>query len=197
MSILNAAYWERRYQDGRTGWDIHGVSPAFLAWAQTIQDRQASILLPGCGHAHEARYLLEQGFQHVHVLDFAPLPLQRLRQSFPHEIKEQRLTLHELDFFRLTGQFDWIFEQTFFCALPISLRSEYARHMHSLLSPTGYLVGLLFNRSFPGPEPPFGGSIDEYRSLFEPYFHLHHLAPTPLSIPPRRGSEVWIQFSKK
>ena len=197
MPNFDAAYWETRYRDGRIGWDIQGVSPAFLAWMEALPNLGDSILLPGCGNAHEARILLANGFRNVHVLDFASLPLQQLSQLLPQEIQDQRLTLHEKDFFQMSGQFDWIFEQTFFCALPPTRRSDYARQMHSLLSPSGQLVGLLFNRTFSGSEPPFGGSIEEYQTLFEPYFHLHHLYPTSLSIPPRLHSEVWIQFSKK
>ena len=32
MSETQAIDWESRYRDGATGWERHGLNPAFLAW---------------------------------------------------------------------------------------------------------------------------------------------------------------------
>jgi hypothetical protein len=57
------------------------------------------------------------------------------------------------------------------------------------------LVGLLFNRTFEAG-PPFGGNINEYKTLFSPYFHLQHMATAPNSVAPRALSELWIELKK-
>jgi len=64
------------------------------------------------------------------------------------------------DFFNHKGEYDLIIEQTFFCALPPTMRQKYVWKMHELLAKDGILAGLLFNRKFE-VSPPFGGSQEE------------------------------------
>lgn len=67
-------------------------------------------------------------------------------------------------------------EQTFFCAIDPSRREEYAKQMARLLKPTGELFGVLFDRDFE-QSPPFGGSAQEYRETFAPYFRQVLIEP--------------------
>ena len=190
-----AAYWEARYANGQTGWDLGSPSPAFMVCFSAIANKEISVLIPGCGNAHEAAWLMESGFSSVTVLDFAPRAIQSLRERF-HAVEGKQLTIAQADFFEWEGQYDLIFEQTFFCALHPDKRQAYVRQMHSLLRSNGRLVGLLFNRSF-DESPPYGGTIDEYKALFEPYFNKLHLQPTLLSAQPRQGTELWMEWQKK
>ncbi|WP_435931683.1 hypothetical protein ACSF86_10530 [Moraxella bovoculi] len=57
------------------------------------------------------------------------------------------------------------------CAIDPSRRDEYARQVHRLLRDKGRLAGVLFDCEFQS-SPPFGGSMAEYRALFEPYFGI-------------------------
>lgn len=68
--------------------------------------------------------------------------------------------------------------------------------MHELLSPGGKLAGVLFNRRFE-ESPPFGGSIEEYETLFKPQFEIKVLAPCYNSIERRAGTEVFINLKTK
>ena len=52
------------------------------------------------------------------------------------------------DFFAHKGKYDLIIEQTFFCALPPTMRQKFVWKMHQLLADEGKLAGLLFNRAF-------------------------------------------------
>ena len=100
------------------------------------------------------------------------------------------------DFFQHKGSYDYIVEQTFFCAIDPDLREAYAQQTHDLLRTNGKIIAILFNRSFEGG-PPFGGSEEEYVQLFTPNFNILFLEANQQSIPQRMGSELFGVFEKK
>jgi SAM-dependent methyltransferase len=195
---LDAAYWQDRYLSRRDGWDTHGITPPLQAYFDQLDvSGQPRILIPGAGRAYEAEYLHRAGFQHVHVADLAPEPLQALAQRVP-DFPARHLLL--ADFFALpaTPPYDLIVEQTFFCAINPELRPAYAQQCAALLRPGGTLAGLLFDTDFgPSPEPPFGGSREEYREYFAPYFEFRHFDTATNSLKPRQGRELFICLKKK
>jgi len=191
---LDKAFWTTRYQEGNTGWDIGYPSPPIKSFIDKLADKQIAILIPGAGNAYEAEYLHQQGFKHVFVLDIVEIPLQQFKQRVPQFPSSHLLCQ---DFFEHQGQYDLIIEQTFFCALDPSLRQRYAQHMHALLKPDGQLVGLLFDAPMNQDQPPFGGTMLEYRKIFEPYFHFIKFESCHNSIPPRLGKEMWMELKPK
>jgi SAM-dependent methyltransferase len=188
--MLSQHFWNDRWTNEQTGWDLGTVSPPIKAYVDQVTDKHIAILIPGCGNAYEAAYLLEQGFTNITLIDIAELPVRQLCERFLPEYDPRIRILHG-DFFEHTGSYDLIIEQTFFCALDPSLRDAYVRKMSELLKPGGKLVGVLFNRDFEGG-PPFGGHIDEYRQRFAPYFQICILEPCYNSIAPRLGSEAFV-----
>lgn len=94
------------------------------------------------------------------------------------------------------GQYDLILEQTFFCALDPLLRTQYVQKVNALLKPNGKLVGVLFNRNFETNGPPFGGTEEEYKTLFSKDFHLHTLTLCYKSFTKRAGTELFINCRK-
>ncbi|HAI84971.1 MAG TPA: SAM-dependent methyltransferase [Chitinophagaceae bacterium] len=186
---LDAAYWNQRYQQQQTGWDIGSCSTPLATYFDQLTDKHLRILIPGCGNAYEAAYLLDKGFTNITVVDIAPLVTATIQQQL--SVYGSAVRVLTADFFDMQEQFDLIVEQTFFCALHPDLRSRYVVKMHELLHAQGKLVGVLFNRSFEGG-PPFGGSIEEYTTLFTARFQLQTLAPCYNSIAPRSGSEVFL-----
>jgi SAM-dependent methyltransferase len=194
---LDAAYWQQRYATGQTGWDTGAVTPPLREYfVQLGPPDGRRILIPGAGRAYEAEYLHTVGYTNVFVADVAEEPLHDLQQRVP-TFPVGHLLLQ--DFFELlpTPPYDMIVEQTFFCALDPSLRPTYARQCAQLLRPGGTLVGLLFATTFSQPGPPFGGTQEEYRLYFEPYFDFIHFAEATNSIPPRRGRELFMCLRKK
>ncbi|MCS6928919.1 MAG: TPMT family class I SAM-dependent methyltransferase [Saprospiraceae bacterium] len=191
--------WEYRWQTGQTGWDLGQPSPPLCRYADQIplERRCLHVLIPGCGNAYEAEYLLDQGFTNITVVDIAPTVVKSLQRRMDATRTGWRSSLRILcaDFFSLEGTYDLVLEQTFFCALDPALRPHYARQMHRLLAPGGTLAGVLFDRDFENG-PPFGGHAEEYRTLFEPLFHIHTLARCYNSVPPRAGTEVFIILKK-
>jgi SAM-dependent methyltransferase len=192
---LNKEYWNNRYLQQQTGWDIGSVAPALKEYIDQLINKNISILIPGCGNAYEAAYLLQQGFKNVTLVDIAPAATAAVEDKLSTYINNG-LQIITGDFFDLKTTYDLILEQTFFCALDPSLRSAYVEKMVSLLNPDGKLVGLLFNRHFEGG-PPFGGSKLEYEELFTPKFNIQMMDTAHNSIPPRAGTELFVKMTIK
>jgi methyl halide transferase len=191
---FNADYWQSRYQNGQTGWDVGGITTPLQDYFDQMPNTGQRILVPGCGNAYEAEYLFRKGFVHTYVADVAEAPLRQFAARVPDFPKEQLLLEN---FFDLEGPFDLIVEQTFFCAINPKDRAAYARKCAELLAPGGLLVGLLFDTVFEHQGPPFGGSREEYRTYFEPYFEFLHFETAYNSIPPRQGRELFIELRVK
>jgi len=191
---LDQAYWEKRYQTAQTGWDIGYVSTPLKEYFDQLTSRDLRILIPGAGNAYEAEYLHQNGFSNVYVVDVARDALENLKERCP-DFPAEHLLLK--DFFELTGQFDLIVEQTFFCALWPHLRLQYAYQCHRLLRSGGKLMGLLFDDPLFSDHPPFGGSLEEYRDYFMPYFDFKVFERATNSIKPRANREVFMVLERK
>lgn len=191
---MNKSYWNDRYRNNQTGWDLGAVSPPIKAFADGIEDKELNILIPGAGNAYEAEYLFKNGFKNVFLCDIAEIPLKSFLDRNP-EFPELQ-TLH-CDYFELQGSFDLVLEQTFFCALPVNQRSAYAQKTSELLRSGGVLAGLLFDFELKEDGPPYGGSREEYLTYFSPYFHIEILERAYNSIKPRSGNELFFKFRKK
>lgn len=187
---LSEAYWNDRYLTDNIGWDLGTVSPPLRSYFDQLKDKTIRILIPGAGNAYEAAYLWQIGCKNVHIVDLAEEPLKQFAAKYPDFPESQ---LHQSDFFEHLGEYDLIIEQTFFCALNPQLRNDYAKKMSTLLKNDGQLVGLMFNREFESG-PPFGGSMDEYQSLFSAYFNSIQIEESYNSIEPRQGSELFVRF---
>ncbi|MBX9783865.1 MAG: methyltransferase domain-containing protein [Chitinophagaceae bacterium] len=191
MDFLSSSYWENRYRQEQTGWDIGAPSTPLVQYINTIHNKDAAILIPGCGNSYEAEYIVEHGFTNLTVIDIAPSPVERLKQK-----PGSKATVLLEDFFNHNGSYDYIIEQTFFCALDPSLRPAYVEQMSHLLKPDGRLFGVLFNKQFE-TNPPFGGSKAEYEELFSKHLHLLKMEDCYNSIAPRAGTELFFIAIKK
>jgi SAM-dependent methyltransferase len=189
MNSLDQDFWNDKYKNDQTGWDLGQVSPPIKSYIDQIEDKNIKILIPGAGNAYEADYLLEKGFHDITIIDIAPKLVEKLRDQWKDNSNIQ--ILHG-DFFEHEGGYDLIIEQTFFCAIDPSERGKYVKKMNELLNQNGKLVGLLFNKSFEGG-PPFGGSKEEYNELFKDKFKLNVFETAYNSIAPRYGMELWIK----
>ncbi|MGM8886081.1 methyltransferase domain-containing protein [Psychrobacter sp. 1U2] len=195
-NVNQAEFWQQRYQSDSIGWDMGEVSPPLKAYIDQLPEsaKDQAILVPGAGNAYEVGYLHEQGFTNVTLVDFAPAPIADFAERYPSFPSEQLICA---DFFELSPeryQFDWVLEQTFFCAINPQRRNEYVQQMENLLKPKGKLVGVLFNRDFGNTHPPFGGDIEEYKRRFETHFDIEIMEPCYNSHPARQGSELFIKL---
>jgi len=195
MSNGSKEYWNNRYLNHETGWDIGYISTPLKEYFDQIEDIDKKILIPGGGNSYEAEYLHNKGFKNVFVIDIAPLPLDNLKKRIP-DFPTHHLLLG--DFFDLQHReyFDLIIEQTFFCAIHPSLRKEYAKKCHSLLNKTGKICGLLFDAPLNTDRPPYGGNKKEYTGYFKDLYQFTVFDKANNSIPPRSGRELFIILEK-
>lgn len=191
--VLNQNYWNSKWEKNQIGWDIGYASPAITSYMSQYSNKNAAILIAGCGNAYEAIYLLANNFTNITLIDFAPEAVKGLMEKFAGNAAIKILCT---DFFEHEEQYDLLLEQTFFCAIAQERRTEYVQKVLSLLKPNGRIVGLLFDKIFEEPGPPFGGDVVTYENLFKPFFKIQKMEKCYNSISPRAGKEIFINFSK-
>jgi hypothetical protein len=192
---LDKEYWNSRYHNQQTGWDIGAVSYPLKAYIDQLDDKDIAIIIPGCGNAYEAEYLLQQGFTNIRLIDIAPAAVEAVAQKL-QPYGHTHVHIICADFFDLHATFDLVIEQTFFCALQPGLRNAYVEKMYQLLNKNGKLAGLLFNCTF-DEGPPFGGSKAEYENLFASKFTIKIMEACTNSVHPRLGKELFVVLNKK
>lgn len=195
-NVSQAEFWQQRYEAGSIQWDMGEVSPPLKAYIDQLPEsaKNQAILVPGAGNAYEVGYLHEQGFTNVTLVDFASAPITDFAKRYPSFPTEHLVCA---DFFSLAPeqyQFDWVLEQTFFCAINPQRRDDYVQKMADLLKPEGKIVGVLFNKDFGNNHPPFGGDKEEYQQRFKSHFDIEIMKPCHNSHPARQGSELFIKL---
>jgi len=186
-------YWNQHYLDERLGWDIGHVSTPLKAYFDQLQNKELRILVPGAGSAWEVEYLFKQGFRNTYLLDFAEQSVAAFKKRCP-QFPDDHIILD--DFFSHRGEYDLLVEQTFFSSIPPRRRIEYAEKVSQLLRKGGKLVGLLFNHRFDFEGPPYGGTEDEYSSIFAQYFKFESFHLAYNSIKPRQQRELFLLLRK-
>ena len=192
--ILDANYWDNRYENKTASWDLSTISLPIKAYIDQLNNKNASILIMGCGNAHEADYLIEKGFTDITLIDIAPSLVEKLKEKFA---KNPQVKIILGDFFELNQPFDLVFEQTLFCAINPNLREKYVQKMKEIVVPKGKIVGVMFNKYFEKEGPPFGGSKEEYVKYFENDFEIKTLEDCYNSVETRKGTEVFVNFVRK
>lgn len=191
-SSTNSEYWDDRYKNNETGWDMQQVSPPLKSYIDSLENKDLEILIPGCGNAYEAEYLLSKGFKNVTLIDFSSVVTQKLKEKY----KNEPINIVNENFFEHQGRYDLILEQTFFCALPPSQREDYVKKSYELLNDKGKIAGVFFNKKFAPVEPPFIANDEEYRKYFKPSFTFLKYEKCTNSIESRMGYEVIFEFEK-
>lgn len=186
------SFWEERYQANDTPWDMAGTPQPLHTYLQT-EPPTGSVLIPGCGTGYEVKTFHEAGWQ-PQGIDFAATAVDNARQFLGPLGHLVRVA----DFFQSPelGPFDFIYENTFLCALPPSRRRDYARRIHELLKPQGSLIGLFYYGS--GTDgPPFPiGKAEAGDILADFKLAVDLPIPPEQSRPAFAGVERWQEWRK-
>jgi SAM-dependent methyltransferase len=167
-------YWRERWEQGRTPWDCGCAHPLLVHLAPRLPAGRA--LVPGCGSGYDVIALAKEGpSRRVVGLDLSTLACKRgeaLRDEAG--LSPEQVQFIEDDFFTFDAgeSFNLVYDYTFFCALPPSMRGQWADRMAQLVKPGGTLFTLMFpvRDSGTGAEggPPFSVSQEAYASVLEP-----------------------------
>jgi SAM-dependent methyltransferase len=182
-------FWDVRYAAGETPWDFHGVPAALKGFLKT--SLPGTVLIPGCGAAHEVRAFHEAGWK-VTAIDFSPVAVERARSelgTLANRIVLGDFFTHDFGSRRL----DVIYERTFLCALPPDLWPAYIKRMTQLLRPGGKLVGTFLYGEEHDP-PPYPLTPEKAHELFKEKFSLVKSSPVTDSLPMFADSERWHEW---
>ena len=191
---LNSEYWQNRYLESKTGWDIGYITTPIKEYFDQLENKSIKILVPGAGNAYEIEYLHKNNFNNIFLLDFAEQAISNFKKRVPAFPVKQ--IINE-DFFNHKGKYDLIVELAFFSSLKPNYRENYVTKMFELLKPKAKLIGLLFNHEFGNNHPPFGGTKKEYQKLFTDKFNINIMEIAYNSIKPRSGRELFINLERK
>ena len=193
----NFQFWEDIYLDNDAGWDLGGVTPVFESIAQEMT--KGKLCIVGCGRGYDVIMFAKQGFD-VTAVDFAPFPIQAIRRMALES--SLNINILQADIFSLSPKydkkFDYVIEQTCFCAIHPSRRKEYETLVKTILKPGGKLIGLWFplDKHIDEGGPPYGTTIGEVKSVFNIGWEIEKEEFPDLSIEPRKFREKLIIFRK-
>ena len=195
MSHLDQAYWDKRYESNNTPWTLNTISPAMKEFLRLHKpSKESKILIPGAGLSPDANFLYNNGYKNVFVLDLSRTSIDQFIITYPDFPTNQ--IIHE-NFFEHKNNYDLIFEQTFFCALPPTINPNYPAKVTELLKPSGLLFGLFFLGDITLGGPPYLQNQKFYSDLFSPLFKFIILELFNKSITPRKDKELFFIFEKK
>ncbi|MQF65331.1 methyltransferase domain-containing protein [SAR202 cluster bacterium AC-409-J13_OGT_754m] len=190
-------FWEERYLEDAAGWDLGGHTPVFDSIADELNPGKLCII--GCGRGHDVIMFAKKGFK-VTAVDFAPSAIHSVK-NLAAESNVIVQTVYS-DIFQLDGgftnEFDYIIEQTCFCAINPANRNKYETLVKRLLIPGGLLIGLWFplDKTLQDGGPPWGTTINEVKTLFNLGWSIEKEEFPKLSIRSRKGREKLVIFRK-
>ena len=127
-------------------------------------------LVPGCGRAYDALALAQHGFETVVAIDVAPTAVTQAQKYLggSRDMDAAKVDCRIADFFELQGEFDFIWDCTFLCALDPIDRERWAAKQRSLLKPGGILASCVFPIGDKVGGPPFALTTELVAGLLEP-----------------------------
>lgn len=195
VTVANSQFWENRYIEGTTGWDLGQAAPPFVSLLDSAAaPKPGKIAVLGAGSGYDALLFAQRGFE-VIGFDFAPSAIASATQLAQNKgISAQFLQRNIFDLpAEFPHYFDYVLEHTCFCAIAPSDRTSYVQLVKSLLKPNGELIALFWAHNQPGG-PPFGTTTTEIRQYFEPNFTINSLTLASNSVAQRQGQEYLGRF---
>tara|TARA_B100000809_G_scaffold66185_1_gene62886 strand:+ start:3853 stop:4452 length:600 start_codon:yes stop_codon:yes gene_type:complete len=196
--VDHSQFWENIYLEDDAGWDLKGVTPVFDSISNELIPGKICII--GCGRGYDAIMFAQKGFD-VTAVDFAPSAIDSVKSLAINS--KVKVNIVKADIFSLKSEsmntYDFIIEQTCFCAIHPSRRKEYEILVKSILKPGGKLIGLWFplDKKLDEGGPAWGTTIEEVKSIFQDGWKIKKEEFPALSIEPRKGREKLIIFKKR
>tara|TARA_B100000287_G_scaffold395538_1_gene410457 strand:+ start:535 stop:1140 length:606 start_codon:yes stop_codon:yes gene_type:complete len=198
--VSNPKFWNDRYLDENTKWDLGGPTPILSHYLKT-KNNIGRVCVLGCGKGHDAIEFSK--YQNdVHAVDFSEEALKDLKQRASNE--NAKINIHNKDIFLLPNShedfFDMVYEYTCYCAIDPDRRADYFSMVHSILKKNGLFFGIMIPLDkdvYNDEGPPFGVSIKQIEELTASYFDIVENQFSKYSIEPRKGREKILVLKKK
>lgn len=194
-SIDNPEYWETRYLEENTPWDLGQAAPPFVSMLISKEapiPGRAAVL--GCGRGYDALIFAAHGFETI-GFDFSASAIedaQLLADTVGSTAK-----FMQRDIFELPGEFenyfDYVIEHTCFCAINPQKRFDYVDVVNSILKPGGETIAVFFTHNRPGGTP-YGLDPTEIKQYMHRGFETISLYPVINSVPNRIDQEYIGRF---
>jgi thiopurine S-methyltransferase len=193
---MDADYWLKRWQEGRTGWHHEKPMPLLLEhWPALEVPQGTRVLVPLCGKSPDMLWLAGQGMRVLGV-ELSRIAIEsflaenHLHASTcagaggtHHEVVDPpggAIEIIQGDIFEadraVLASCDAIYDRAALIALPTPVRRNYVRDVYGAL-PEG-CRGLLITLDYPPQEmegPPFPVGEGEVRHLFEAGWDIQQL----------------------
>ena len=197
-NVNDPDFWEDIYKRNDIGWDLNGPTPIFEKIANKLKPGRVVIL--GSGRGYDAIIFSKLNFE-VTAVDFAPSAINYLEKL----CKKNNVKVNAIqsDIFSLgkyyDNYFDYIIEQTCFCAIDPKRREEYERLAFRILNSSGNLIGLWYplDKAIEDGGPPWGVSRSNLKNIFEKRWIVTKELFSELSVKKRKQREKLIIFKKK
>ncbi|CAN8064365.1 unnamed protein product [Agarophyton chilense] len=174
-----ACPWESMWQEGvRPGeyFDKNSALPELVENIKNgcIQKGQAAFI-PGCGRGYDVEVLSRTGlFDKVIGMDISSTSVREANKylkSIDPELPDN-FEVKQGDFFDnhlFFEPFCLVYDYTFFCAIPLEKRKEWAQRMKSLVRKGGDLITVMYpvGKDHSEGGPPFGTDPKAYEHLLE------------------------------
>ena len=197
-NVNDPDFWEDIYKRNDIGWDLNGPTPIFEKIANKLKPGRVIIL--GSGRGHDAIIFSKLNFE-VTAVDFAPSAINYLEKLCKKN--NVKVNAVQSDIFSLgkyyDNYFDYIIEQTCFCAIDPKRREEYERLVFRILNSAGNLIGLWYplDKAIEDGGPPWGVSRSNLKNIFEKRWIVTKELFSELSVKKRKQREKLIIFKKK
>ena len=195
-------FWNSRFEAAATPWDQGGVPQCLEQYLKQSPDGRAvarahadsarpSVLIPGCGSAHEVRMFADLGWE-VSAIDFSSAAVAQAKRVLGAHTSLAGM-VRVADFFSAAlgkEQFDLVYERAFLCALPRRLWPDWAQQIARVIPVGGRLTGFFFiDETEKGP--PFGLGAGELEAMLTPHFTRLQLLDPIDSVAVFAGKETW------
>ncbi|TIB42513.1 hypothetical protein E3P86_00359 [Wallemia ichthyophaga] len=169
----NEQGWEAIWRlSDKPPWDNGDVQPLLKHYLEKgalhlpEPNRNVKVLVPGCGKGYDAIYFAKMGYSTTGI-DISPEGV-RLATELAEGVEGVQFKC--ADFFVEEEEYDVVYDYTFFCALPLERRGEYADKMKRTVKQGGVLITLVFpikEELVDGVEqgPPFGYTPELYKDI--------------------------------
>jgi hypothetical protein len=168
MTTQHAEDWELLWKNGINPGERFDIGTSHLILQKFLKEGKipatGNVLIPGCGRGYDVALLACDSKRSVIGLDMSSTCVEE-SNKYLQKVLTAEASAKVLceDFFEHQGNYSFVYDYTFFCAILPSRRIEWASKMSSLIVKGGYLLTLQFPLSHYGTIHPKDQPLDYTR----------------------------------